>query len=222
MPPTLHTRENLVAGLREINFTFDLNGESVPGLVYMPTEHEDEPMPFVLVQHPGMGSKEDYFVADIARLWAQRGWVVGGLDAPMHGDRRDHNPMGLFRQRDRYPEIASAFAAEVTQAIDLLAANYPIDMARLGFAGYSLGSMLGLPAVALDGRFKAAAFCLVGEGGFVGPAAGEGSHLPLLANVATRVVAKSNDELIPRASTEALYEALPGKKDIRWLPGGHY
>lgn len=40
--------------------------------------------------------------------------------------------------------------------------------------------------------------------------------------MAVRIVAKTSDELIPRAATEALYEALPGEKDIVWLPGGHF
>lgn len=219
--PTLSTRSSLVGDLREVQFSFELAGEFVPGLLYLPPDPE-EPLPFVLIQHPGMGSKEDYFVADVARMWALRGWICGGLDAPLHGERRDHDPMRLFRDRSRFPEITAAFAAEVSTAIDLLAAEFPIDRSRLGFTGFSLGSMLGLPAVASDGRFKAAAFCLVGEGGMVGPATGAGSHVPRLANVATRIVAKRDDELIPREATEALYDALPGKKDIRWLPGGHF
>ena len=85
-----------------------------------------------------------------------------------------------------------------------------------------MGSMLGLPAVARDGRFKAAAFCLVGEGGLVGEAEGPDSDIARLKDVAVRVVGKLQDELIPREKTEALYKALPGTKDIRWLPGGHF
>jgi fermentation-respiration switch protein FrsA (DUF1100 family) len=37
-----------------------------------------------------------------------------------------------------------------------------------------------------------------------------------------RIVGKEQDELIPRSATEALYDALPGMKDIVWLPGGHF
>jgi predicted esterase len=37
-----------------------------------------------------------------------------------------------------------------------------------------------------------------------------------------RIVGKLHDELIPRAATEALYNALPGQKEITWLPGGHF
>jgi predicted esterase len=218
---SLNTRESIIDDLLEVRFSFECDGEYVPGLMYLPAEPEED-LPFVLIQHPGMGSKDDYFVADVARMWARRGWICAGLDAPMHGERRDHDPMALFRDRDRYPEVARAFAAEVAMMLDLVGAEYPVDTARLGFTGFSLGSMLGIPAVGTHGGFKVAAFCLVGEGGLVGPVTGPDSHVAGLAATAVRVVAKTNDELIPRAATEALYEALPGKKDIVWLPGGHF
>lgn len=179
-------------------------------------------MPFVLIQHPGMGSKEDYFVADAAKAWARRGWIAAGLDAPLHGERAGADPMALFRDPSRYPEIRAQFSAEVATMLELLPEQFPIDMNRLGFVGYSMGSMLGIPAVARSGRFKAAAFCLVGEGGLVGAAEGPDSDIALLKDVAVRVVGKLQDQLIPRERTEALYDALPGEKDIRWFPGGHF
>jgi len=207
--------------IKEVEFSFDLEGERVPGLMYMPA-HVEERIPLVLIQHPGTSSKDDYFVSDPAKMWARRGWACAGIDAPLHGDRREHNPMALFQDRSRFPAITAQFAAELSAAIDLLAEAYPIDLGRLGFVGYSLGSMLGLPAVSRDGRFKVAAFCLVGEGGMVGAVEGPGSDVPGLKDVAVRIVGKLNDELIPREATESLYNALPGTKDITWLPGGHF
>ena len=221
MADALQTHEMPMGNLREVQFWFHQGAEHVPGLLYLPAEHDD-PMPLVLIQHPGMGSKEDYFVAEVARQWATRGWICAGLDAPLHGERATADPMSLFRNPERYPEIRSQFAAEVSTMLDLLSARFPVDMSRLGFVGYSMGSMLGIPAVARDGRFKAAAFCLVGEGGLVGNVEGPEADVPLLKNVATRVVGKLQDQLIPRERTEALYNALPGVKDIRWLPGGHF
>ncbi|MBK9343971.1 MAG: hypothetical protein IPN07_13320 [Dehalococcoidia bacterium] len=221
MVDALQTHEMPMGNLREVQFWFHQGTEHVPGLLYLPIEHAD-PMPFVLIQHPGMGSKEDYFVAEVARAWARRGWICGGLDAPLHGERASADPLSLFRNPDRYPEIRAQFAAEVTTMLDLLSERFPIDMSRVGFVGYSMGSMLGIPAVARDGRFKAAAFCLVGEGGLAGAVDGPDADIPQLQGVATRVVGKLQDQLIPRERTEALYNALPGKKDIRWLPGGHF
>ena len=130
--------------------------------------------------------------------------------------------MALFRQPERYPAIRAQFAAEVTMLLDLLGDTLPVDKERIGFVGYSMGSMLGIPAVARDGRFKAAAFCLVGEGGLVGAVEGPEADVPNLGSVAVRIVGKLQDQLIPRERTEALYNALPGTKDIRWLPGTHF
>jgi len=213
--------ERLYGELLEVRFSFDLNGERVPGLMFLPRESEGK-LPLVLIQHPATASKDDYFVEEPAKAWARRGWASAGLDAPMHGDRADHDPLAILRDMSRFPAVAAQFAAEVSAAIDLVAATYPIDLSRLGFVGYSLGSMLGLPAVAIDGRFKAAVFCLVGEGAATGAAPGPASYVSKLGDVAIRLVGKTNDELIPRESTDALYEALPGDKDIVWLPGGHF
>lgn len=217
----LQAREELVGDLREIHFGLDVNGEFVPGLLVLPTNPAG-PLPLVFLQHPGMGSCDDYFVRDVALDWARRGWACAGIDAPLHGDRRDHDPMRLFRERDRFPAIRAQFAAELSACIDAIAADYEVDTGRLGFVGYSLGSMIGLPAVARDRRFKVACFCLVGEGGLVGAVEGPEADVPLLAGVAVKIVGKLQDELIPRAATEALYAALPGPKEIQWLPGGHF
>lgn len=215
-----HT-ESVQDELRVVRFSFESDGERVPGVAWMPLE-ADEPMPLVFIQHPGTGSKDDYFVTEPGQMWARRGWICAGVDAPMHGDRDDFDPMGMLQEKELYPVIADQFAGELSMAVDELAGHYPVDLARLGYVGFSMGSMLGIPAVARDGRFRAAAFCLVGEGGFVGPATGPESHVPGLATTAVRIVGKQQDELIPRAATEALFDAIDGEKDLKWLPGGHF
>ncbi len=213
--------ETIEDDLVRIQFSCTVDGERVPGVVWMPADN-DEPMPLVLIQHPATSTKDDYFVTEPARAWARRGWICGGVDAPLHGSRDEYDPMSLFKDKERYPEIAAQFAREVSAVVDGLAETLPVDLERLGYVGYSMGSMLGVSAIALDGRFRAAALCLVGEGGLVGAASGEGSYVPQLASVAVRIVGKSDDELIPKAATEALYEALGGEKDLVWLPGGHF
>ena len=222
MTSAIQTHEIQMGNLREVQFWFRQGNEHVPGLLYLPAEHAER-MPLVLIQHPGMGSKEDYFVAEVGRNWARRGWICCGLDAPLHGERGSADPMALFKNPERYPEIRAQFAAEVGTMLELLPEQFPVDTSRLGFVGYSMGSMLGIPAVARSGRFKAAAFCLVGEGGLAGSVDGPDSDVSLLTDIAVRVVGKLQDQLIPRERTEALYEALPtADKDIRWLPGTHF
>ncbi len=211
----------IVGDERHVQFSLAVEGEEVPGVAFMPASDPDEPMPLVLIQHPATSSKDDYFVRDVGIMWARRGWVCAGIDAPLHGDRTAYDPLSLFREPGRFAAATEQFAAEVTAVIDALAAEFPVNLSRLGYVGYSMGSMLGVPAVARDGRFKAAAFCLVGESSIRGAENGL-AYARRLGPVAVRVVGKLQDELIPRESTEALYAALPGVKDIVWLPGGHY
>jgi len=221
MANELQVRESLIGDIREVSFWFRSGGELVPGVAYLPAG-ADEPMPMVQIQHPGMGSKEDYWVSEVGMRWAKRGWVCVGLDAPLHGERQTHDPMALFRQPERYEAVRAQFAADVGRMLELLPGALPIDTARLGYVGYSLGSMIGVAAVARTGKFRAAAFCLVGEGGLAGSATGPYSDVARLGSVAVRIVGKTDDELIPRERTEALYAALPGEKDLQWLPGGHF
>jgi pimeloyl-ACP methyl ester carboxylesterase len=207
--------------LREARFGLDEGGEHDPAIFYLPSDAE-EPLPLVLIAHPATSSKEDYFVRDAAMMWAPRGMVCGGFDAPHHGERTTGNPLALFQDPELRARAVDQYAAELTAVVDAALALFPADASRMGFVGYSMGSMLGLPAVAQDGRFRAAAFCLVGVGGLGGSCSGPGDYASELGDVAVRVVGKTQDELIPRASTEALYEALPGEKDMVWLPGGHF
>ncbi len=221
MTDTFSVSESLTGELREIRFTLQVGEEGVPGLLIMPREGDDL-LPLVLIQHPATSSKDDYFVRDVALTWAKMGWACAGLDAPLHGDRAGHDPMALLRDRERFGAVSRQFAGEVTAVIDALAARYRIDTSRMGYVGYSMGSMLGIPAVAGDGRFKVAAFCLIGEGGLLGVASDEGSPVQRLGGVAVRIVAKEQDEFFPRAASQGLHDALPGERDIAWLPGGHF
>lgn len=212
--------EREVGGAREVRFSLTVAGERVPGRLWLP--QDGGPFPLVFIQHPGTSSKDDFFVAGTARGWVRHGWACAGIDAPMHGDRDGADPMALFRDANRFPTVRAQFAKEVTAVIDAIAERYPVDLSRLGWASYSMGSMLGIEAVAQDGRFKAAAFAAVGEGGLAGPATGPDSVVHNLAGVAVRIIGKESDELISREATERLYDALPGEKELVWLPGGHF
>ncbi len=209
-------------GLREVRFRLEAAGDETPGLLLLPDE-EAGPFPLVLLQHPGMSSKDNAIVAGPARAWAlAHGWACLALDAPGHGERASADPLAPLRDPALAPALAAQFAGEVSGTIDALAEREPVDTSRLGYYGYSLGAMLGVPAVAGDGRFRAAVFAAVGTGALSGPAGGPASHLPALANVAVRIIAKEHDEIVTREATEALYAALPGEKSLLTLPGGHF
>ncbi len=222
MPEGFEASEEDRGGLAEVRFTLAVSGETVPGRLWLPGGAA-APLPLVLIQHPGMSSKDDAIVAEPARAWASaHGWACFGLDAPGHGERASADPLSALRDPEAAGALATQFAAEVSAAIDEIAARYPLATTGLGYYGYSLGAMLGVPAVARDGRFRAAVFAAVGTGTLSGPAEGAGSHLPALGDVAVRIIAKAKDELISSDATEALFAGLPGEKDLVTLPGGHF
>lgn len=216
----LSVREQVMGDVRGARLSFEYAGERVPMAAFLPVEH-DEAMPLVFIQHPLTSSKDDYFVREPSIMWARHGWLCVGIDAPCHGDRATGGPIELMQDPAAYAAAAERFAGELGAAVTLLAEQYSADLTRLGFVGYSFGSAIGLPAVARDGRFKAAAFCLIGEGG-TGGRESLAVSAASLGGVAVRVVGKLDDEFISRESTEALYQALPGKRDLAWLPGGHF
>jgi len=199
-----------------------LRHRETPGRLWLP-DGEEEALPLVLIQHPGMSSKDDAIVAGPARSWATtHRWACLGLDAPGHGERAVGDPFAALRDPALAAAMATQFAGEVREAIDALAERYPVDTGRLGYYGYSLGAMLGVAAVAGDGRFGAAVFAAAGTGPLSGPAEGEGSHLAGLADVAVRVIAKERDEVVSPDATMELYAGLPGEKDLVTLPGNHF
>lgn len=215
---TFKATEQKQGALREILFRLD----ETPGLLWLP-DSEDGLLPLVLIQHPGMSRKEDAIVSGPAQEWAaNHGWACLCLDAPGHGERAVADPFAAMRDPEQATAMASQFAKEVGAAVDALAEQYPIDRDRLGYYGYSLGGMLGVPAVSGDQRFRAAVFAAAGTGLLSGPAKGQGSHLAGLRDVAVRVIAKEKDEVISISSTMELYEALGPEKDLITLPGGHF
>ena len=222
MPEAFEASEEERGGLVEVRFTLAVSAESVPGRLWLPGG-ASAPVPLVLIQHPGMSSKDDAIVAEPARAWAStHGWACLVLDAPGHGERASANPLSALRDPEAAGALARQFAASVSAIIDEIAARYPLATTGLGYYGYSLGAMLGVAAVAGDGRFRAAVFAAVGTGPLSGPAEGAGSHLAALGDVPVRVIAKAPDELISGEATEALFAGLPGEKDLVTLPGGHF
>ncbi len=214
------TNERDVSGAREVRITIDVGEQRVPLLAYLPAQSATAPL--VFIQHPATGSKEDYFVQGTAALWTrEEGWACAGIDAPQHGERGG-DPMSLFSNPHDFAAIRAQFANEIAAAIDTIAKTENVDATRTAYVSYSMGSMLGLHAVAADPRFKAAAFFAVGAGKLAGPVDGDGSPVPGLTGVATLIVGKQSDELVPRASTEELYEAIGGTKELKYLPGGHF
>lgn len=186
----------------------------------------------MLLGHGGGQHKQaPGLVARAHRYVTAGGFAVAAIDAPGHGDRP------RTEQDERFaaditgrlaagepvgPQIARHLAAGAAQAVpewratldalqklDRVGADGPV-----GYWGVSLGSAIGVPLVAAEARITAAVLGLAGH--------------EYLADAAARITVpvefllQWDDELVPRDSALALYDAIASRdKTLHANAGRH-
>src|SRR5512140_261946 len=136
--------------LRRIE-TIELSGTRVPSIMLRPDV--DTPVPGVLLLH-GYSSTKERLSNTMGRSLATRGIASLAIDLPLHGARDDammdearSNPLGMIKHW-------KTALSEAKDAISWIAGNAVFDPARIGVAGYSLGSYVALQTAAADKRVK--------------------------------------------------------------------
>jgi len=196
-------------------------GRRVPGLVLTP-EGAEGPRPAVMLGHGAGGSKDEARMLQIARWLVRReGFAVAIIDGPVHGERAEAaaSDVGLYaRQALAERATYEAMAADWRATVDACGELANVGNERVAYLGFSMGTVLGVPAVASEARFRCAVFAIGGifaeREGFMGEAASKISVPVLMIN-------QSEDEIFPRASTFLLYDALAGPKRVFFYPGLH-
>jgi predicted alpha/beta-hydrolase family hydrolase len=185
----------------------------------------------VLLQHGIGGSKDAAYLDATAGPWARRGLAVASIDFPLHGDRASaklsESLIAALRNPTRLDAGASALLHEfVAQAVvDLRRAlfaleDFPeLDARRIGYAGFSLGAIVGATFCGVDPRPRAAAFAIGGGGGpeAIDPARTVGGFAPRPA----LFVNATRDEVISRESAEALFAGAGEPKELLWFESSH-
>lgn len=216
--------------VRATRFAFSSRGDRIPGRLLLPVS-ERRPLPLVILQHGAGGSKESPYLDATAGPWVQNGLAVASIDFPLHGQRADAKLSELLRAEvargtpsetgtQLVREFAKQALADLARLFDAVAELIELDAERLGYAGFSLGAMIGAQFCARDPRPRAAVLALAG-GGF-----GLGDLDPCrnIADFAPRpllLVNASDDETVPRAAAEALFEAAGEPKQQLWFDGSH-
>jgi dienelactone hydrolase len=207
----------------------DIVGESrvVPTLLWTPAAGGPGPRPLVAIGHGGSSSKrQDYVVALARRFVRHHGYAAIAIDGPVHGDRRadgGRDPGLTFLDFGQTwagdPTVTDAMVADWRSAIDAVRTLPEIGDGPCGYWGLSMGTIFGLPLVAAELRFDAAVLGLMG---LTGPTRDR------LARDAPRVrcpvlfVAQWDDELFPRDTAFALFDALgTDDKRLHAHPGRH-
>ena len=202
------------------------NDQRVPGLLLSDPRVEGA-RPLALLAHPATLDKSADYVLWPAQRLVERGFACITIDQAGHGERAGRPvDMDDFRNwpRRRLDQTLQT-AVDWMRALDWATALDLIDPDRIGFAGFSMGGMRGAAFVGIDDRVKAASFCIAGAGG-----GGDGAlalsdpaaYAPMMAGRSIQVVAGERDDIVTPEAARRFHDALPGPKQITWLPCGHW
>lgn len=217
--------------LRALRIEYSSRGDRVPGRLWLPPRGEG-PFALVLLQHGLWGSKDAPYLDTTAAPWARAGAAVASIDFPLHGERSDAKlaprlAAALDPAADFDPttgavisEWARQSVLDLKRALDALQSLPAIDGARIAYAGFSLGAIVGVVFCSLDPRPRAAALALAG-GGIGPPDADPSRYVARFAPRPLLFVNATGDETIPREASEALFEAAAEPKEILWFDGTH-
>jgi dienelactone hydrolase len=214
------------ADLRAMRFEFSSRGDRVHGRVLLPGDGEG-PFPLVLMQHGFGGSSRAPYLDATGGPWARRGVAVASIDLPLHGARADQK-LAAFISPDVQGAAAEALRIEfarqavvdLQRALDALARLDAVDVGRCGFAGFSLGAMVGAAFCGLDPRPRAAALALGGAG--LGPrSADPARYVGRIAPRPVLFVNSNRDATIPREAALAFFAAAGEPREQRWFDADH-
>lgn len=225
----------------EYHVTFaGVHDQRVPALLALPA-HVNPPYPVVLILHGVFGHKTSVNQLKRSAFLVNAGYATMRIDGQYSGERATPSGGGIglqaqycYRNRDAMIQTA----IDLMRGLDYLAMRKDIEMRRIGFAGFSMGGAIGALFCAHEPRVKAVALGVTG-GDFtkLNIRAGDRSAEERLRNAYSLVdpvrhvsgisprpllmLNASHDQVVPRAATEALFEAAREPKRIVWYDCGH-
>ena len=178
-----------------LDFELSSRGDRVPGRLLLPANRQG-PFPLILAQHGAGGAKDADYMGIACLPWVRGGAAVASIDFPLHGARANaklgERILGLFEARSDLSRFDAELwicfvrqgVIDLRRTLDAVAELAEIDAGRIAYAGFSLGTILGVPFCAEDARIQAAALA-IGGGGRMGPVASDPvGHIPRLCPAA--------------------------------------
>lgn len=139
------------------------NGAPVSANLYIPTSVKNAATkaPAVLVLHGLGGKKED--VAILGMALANKGYVALAIDIAGHGARpRFHDKAVADLDVNETRTVIGQTVADLRRAVDFLATRPEVDMSRVGFAGASIGGIIGGVFIGDEPRIQSASLWSAG------------------------------------------------------------
>ncbi len=212
-------------GVREQAFSVDVDGRTVPGVLWLPDAGAG-PRPLVLLGHGATRHKRiEYLVALGRRLAADYGFAVAAIDAPGHGERRapghddDIKLFGAFLAEWSREGSTDDMVADWQATLGALRGLDDVGDGPIGYWGLSMGTIYGVPLVAAEPRIQVAVFGLMG---LIGPTRDRMAADAASITCPVLFIQQWDDALIPRAESFQLFDAISSvDKRLHAHPGDH-
>lgn len=219
--------------VRDISFASPAGGR-VPAYLIKPPGRG--PYPAVIYLHGAGGNRLD-FVAPGSWMAARRA-VALTLDSSFARNPGLAIPRGLPGLR-KERDLSVQTVVDLRRAVDYLESLPQVDRRRIAFVGYSAGARTGAILAGVEPRIKA--FVLI-AGGATSVAEYARRAPPRQRREVARILATTDalryigraaprtrflfqnglrDEVVPRGALQAMIEAAPEPRDVRWYSTGH-
>lgn len=232
-------KEKTIDGVAERLFDIEVNGERVPGVVWV-RQGAEGPRPLVLMGHGGSQHKRINTLRARAISYARDlGYACAAIDAPGHGDRISREEAEALSasvgrrvlgeakpSADAAKAMLKTMAERSTKAVPEWKATLDVLQgldfvgrdSKVGYWGVSMGTAIGVPFLAEEPRVTAAVLGLAGlrKGADAFELAASKIKIPL------EFVFQWSDPVAPSDRGIALFEAFGSEeKTMHINPGGH-
>lgn len=203
-------------------------GDRVMVDFYLPEEVDR----VVVMGHGADNSRAARYIQVSGKSFTRRGTAVVAMDAPSHGDRLDAVP--LTEPVGTLTDVLVQWVRDHRRLLDVTAERFPGT--PIGFAGFSMGGLYGVPLAAVDDRLRSVAVIIAGStavsypirfGGLAAEAQAAvdlcdpAAHAAAVGSCPVMLLNADRDELVPREAAIALYDAFIGPKELVFMPGTH-
>ena len=215
------------------------DGGSVPGILVEPLGRTG-PLPAIVIMHAA--GYPATIMQGYAAQFAHGGAVVIAINAPYF--RRGGTPYLWLTSQDRVEQIQ--LIKDLRRAIDIITARADVDDERIGFIGHSYGGIIGAQLVGVEPRIKAAIIAAANGGQIThhtSPVNIDGlatlscavrnawfdamvpiepiRFIPHASGTELLFQIALQDNTVLQPDAEALYNAAPEPKEVRYYNAGH-
>lgn len=214
-----------IEGMWERPFALEGDGGIVPGAVWF--AGRARPRPLVLLSHGGSGHALNASTRATAKYLVHTGdFVVGAIDGPVHGRRRqdgDLDPGASLRAYRRHWTAGDggreAMTRDWRRALDFMLEQPFVDPHRVGYMGLSMGTAYGIPLCARDSRIQA---IVLGLWALDYPNSTDLSGYARDILQPLLFLQKRHDERMSQAGQLALFDSFGStSKQLNLYPGSH-